>query len=301
MSHQLALPGLDGANPLGFLAALGALRTAADSLALGEVQLSWCASGAWVPLLTTESPCDEDALVEVLGRALQTDDTEAPFALGEDLKASPDVFRAYAVSAARGSSAGRRRTVDFVAAFGCDGIAKEGMIADCELRTMSGAGHQHFLGFMKQLVHITTREHLRSALFSPWVYGDDGPSLRWDPADDRRYALRWKEPSGDKIRTVRGANRLAVEGLSLVPSTPTSEGLRTTGFSGRGATHTFWSWPIWVAPLTLDAVRSVLAHPLLLAPATDTDRLTKIGVAQVFRSQRLTIGKYRNFAPARPV
>jgi hypothetical protein len=65
---------------------------------------------------------------------------------------------------------------------------------------MSGAGHQHLLGFMKQLVRLTTREQVGAALFAQLTSEDEGPSLRWDPQDDRRYALRWKEPSGDKIR-----------------------------------------------------------------------------------------------------
>ena len=191
--------------------------------------------------------------------------------------------------------------MDFVAAFACDGVARDDVVSDSELRTMSGAGHQHFLGFMTQLVHLTTDEHLRRALFSPWTYDDDAPSLRWDPQDDRRYALRWREPSGDKIQTVRGANRLAVEGLSLLPSFPTGGRLRTTGFSGSGARGTFWSWPIWDTPLGMDAIRSVVAHPLLLESVPDAQRLRAIGVVQVFRSQRLTVGKFRNFSPAHPV
>jgi hypothetical protein len=39
----------------------------------------------------------------------------------------------------------------------------------------------------------------------------------------------------------------------------------------------------------------------LSATSNSAEQLAKIGVAQVFRSQRLTVGKFRNFAPAHPV
>ena len=106
---------------------------------------------------------------------------------------------------------------------------------------------------------------------------------------------------GDKIRTVRGANRLAIEGLRLLPAMPADEGLRTTGFSGKGARNTFWSWPIWEIPLSENVVRSLLALRELAEPVPNGDLLTRMGVQQVFRSQRLTVGKFRNLAPARAV
>ena len=298
---QTELVGLDGANPLAFLTALGTLRTLSESDVYGTVRLSWRTVDAWLPIISTEMPCTPDSVVDTLWDALTGDAALEPFALGEDLKVSSAAYTAFALTAYRHSSSRSRRLIDFVAAFACDGIEADGVVRDCELRTMSGAGHQHFLGFMKHLVRATTREQLRAALFAPWIYEDDGPSLRWDPEDDRRYALRWKEPSGDKIRTVRGANRLAVEGLSVLTSMPIARGLRTTGFSGQSARDTYWTWPIWEASIGLDAVRSVLAHPLLLAAYPDSAELAKRGVAQVFRSQRLTVGKFRNFAPARPV
>ena len=305
MSQPLDLPGLDGSNPLGFLAALGVLRTLSESHASTTVKMSWRVTGAWVPTVTTDAPCTEASLLETLDATLSADESLEPFVLGTDLNVSPTVFRDYALDMSARATASRRRAVDFVAAFGCDGVARKAgqkaVIEDCELRTMSGAGHQHFLASMRQLVQITTPEHLRAALFVPWLYQDAPPILRWDPQDDRRYALRWKEPSGDAIRTVRGANRLAIEGLSLMPSAPIGHGLRTAGFSGRGARATFWSWPIWTVPIELDVVRSLLTHPGLVVANPDAAHLSRLGVAQVFRSQRVTVGKFRNFAPAEPV
>src|ERR1035437_5905384 len=110
MSHHLDLTGLDGANPLAFLAALGTLRTVSENHAHGSVKLSWHEAGGWVPLLTTETPCTEDALIDSLFRALRADQVLEPFALGDDLRVSPSVFRAYATAAARSSTADSRRS-----------------------------------------------------------------------------------------------------------------------------------------------------------------------------------------------
>lgn len=197
----------------------------------------------------------------------------------------------------------KRHTCDFIAAFGCDALAdaKNRGILDTALRTMSGAGHQHFLGFMRTLMISTSVEHLRSCLFDKWNYNDPGPSMRWDPMDDRRYALRWKEPSGDPIRTVRGANCLAIIGLTLLPTQPVGDALETTGFTQIPRKGTFWTWPIWGNPASVDVARSLLALRELQEKTPPRHRLSALGVIEVFRSQRITQGKYRNFTTAVPV
>ncbi len=170
------------------------------------------------------------------------------------------------------------------------------------MRTMSGAGHQHFLKFFRELVARTDPEHLRRSLFQDWDYGDEGRglNLRWDPADDRRYALRWDDPSTDPVRTMRGANRLAMEGLPLLPTMPTVRGLATTAFEGFRSRDTFFAFPVWSAPATVDIVRSILARGYWLK-AAGPDTRSAFGVVAMFQSQRITTGKFRNFTPARAV
>jgi hypothetical protein len=62
MSHTLNLTGLDGANPLAFLAALGALRLA-DQVYEGRCRLSWASAGAWVPALEVPDGVTAEGLV----------------------------------------------------------------------------------------------------------------------------------------------------------------------------------------------------------------------------------------------
>ena len=168
---------------------------------------------------------------------------------------------------------------------------------------MGGGGHQDFVKFMNDLAKTTSAEHVCEALFGPWKYADPTPSLRFDPIDDRRYALRWKNPSQDAIQTVRGANRLAIEGIPLLYTAPVRSKLETCGFTGHRSNNTFWSWPIWETPINLDVCRSLLAQRDLITLGIEgsSSNLAQRGVSAVFRAQRITVGKFRNFTPARQI
>ena len=309
MKSELLLVGLDGANPLAFLAALGTLRT----LSLvwpDEVKMSWQQdTGAWRPVLHMTDPTDESTVIQVLTEALGI--KCQAFDLGENLAVPPDRFRDQAIQAQQNASPEDRCWADFLSAFGCEittsqDSKKQTVIQDTELRTMSGAGHQNFLSVVIEISNITTADHLHNSLFEPWQYTDavEKHSMRWDPIDDSRYALRWRNPSGDPSRRSRGnmlgANRLAIEGMPLMPVMPRGSRLRTTGFTGMSSKDTFWTWPIWEPPLGMDAVRSVLALDLVQRPQPRS-QLAATGICEVYKSQRLTIGKYRSFAPAQAV
>jgi hypothetical protein len=311
----LELTGIDGANPLAFLAALGTLRTLSLARPQSEVKMAWMVhKGAWRPALVASLPLNEDDVVAILDEHLSRMADHPALAFADNLNVTPQVFRKFA-NAARAEAMkandadARRIAADFAAAFACDGlVTQDGVVQDTALRTMSGAGHQHFLAFMRSIVKQTGPQHLRKTLFARWTYDDpvSNQTLRWDPADDSRYALRWRDPSGDPARKkgggMLGANRLAIEGLPLVTCAPVGATLKTTGFAGSGARSTFWTWPIWTWPVGLDVCRSLLAHASLLSDVpTEHMHLRALGVAAAFRSQRITVGKFRNFAPATSV
>jgi hypothetical protein len=244
-------------------------------------------------------------IVEKLHSALRGFAGHYVITVAKDLKIPRGVFRKLATRATEDFLTHSDTTaVGMVAAFGCDAVGNEdGMIEDTAFRTMSGAGHQHFLEFMNVLAKETTAEQLREALFGPWHYRDSSPTMRWDAEDDRRYALRWDEPSKDPVRTVRGANLLAIAALPLFPVVPTSsDTVATTGFSGRGSRDTFISWPIWTGWLGLDSTCSLLGFKELQDRSVTSVRFLKpYGVVATYRSQRITLGKYRNFTPAAPM
>ena len=304
----LLLSGLDGSNPLAFLAAVGALRTATLATSSNEWCLRWTTrEGHWTPELRREAPLTPDCLLGLLMPGLKAMKDAPAFRFADNLTVDLQQFRKVAQEAQGASTLEDRRYADFVAAFGCDGLSisdKDRKIQDTALRTMSGAGHQHFLKSMRELVKVTEEAHLRDSLFLLWRYADPRPSLRWDPMDDRRHALRWHDPSDTSrspVRTMRGANRLAIEALPLLPTAPVGRWLHTTGFSPRRDEGVLFTWPIWDVSLSLDSVRSLLSLPELQESQPRQDRLTAIGVTAVFRSQRITQGKYRNFTHAVPV
>lgn len=304
MNEPLILKGLDASNPLAFLAALGTLRSLTQVWPDGDVRLHWGpADGTLRPLLTPPAGVDEGGGLAALIEQLRRVGNCPALTFSNDLAVAPDAFRKAASHAQEHASAQSHIAADFIAAFACDVIAdnKSGIVQDTAWRTMSGAGHQHFLGFMRALAAETTVDHLRSALFAPWTYSDPPPSLRWDPMDDRRYALRWDEPSGDPIRTVRGANALAIQGLPLFPTQPEGGTLATSGFRRIPRQGTFFTWPIWERPLSLDVIQSLLTLRELQNDNPPRQRLGALGIVEVFRSQRITQGKYRNFTQGVPV
>ena len=301
----LLLNGLDGGNPLGYLAAIGVLRVTTNVDSHSNWQVHWEGQkGHWTPVLTGDARITADGLIDLLSPALKEMNGDRSFEFAEDLAISCEDFREVAQSAFDTTSLTDRRFADFIAAFGCESVpisAKDDRIQDTALRTMSGAGHQHFIGSMRELVKVTSSDHLRTSLFERWEYQDPKPSLRWDPIDDRRYALRWREPSGDPPRTMRGASRLAVEALPLLPTAPVATKLHTTGFTQRKREAVRFTWPIWEVPLSVETVRSLLSLSELQNLEPDRKSLIARGVVEVYRSQRITIGKYRNFTPALPV
>lgn len=337
----LMLRGPDGGNPLGFLAALGALRVASLLWPDRRVRMGWRPQGTgWRPVLHAEPAIEAEELVDGLhrycryervregpgagtnaaGRETGKTPVEEAFphlAFAKDLhKMRPADFRALAQAVVDSAGPGAARVyVDFLAAFGCDACETDTGIQDTAFRTMSGAGHQHFLPTMLELARRVEPRHIREALLEPWRYEDPAAKLllRWDPADDRRYALQWRDPSTDRERHTRGsvlgANRLAVEALPLFPCVPTLAAagqplLCTTGFDRQGRV---WTWPIWEDPIGVDACASLLAHPTVQELGeTDPEnrgaiwpRLRLLGVVDVFQSERVSVGYYRNFTPAR--
>lgn len=308
---EVVLSGLDGGNPLGFLASLGAFRVLSQLMPDAGLRLRWVSDGTWKPAVSRLSDLQPSDISTRLHSALAKANSRAEFNVGDDLTIPPSTFREFACEAAKSAEPAGRTTADFVAAFGCDALhsatSEKPIIQDTALRTMAGAGHQHFLGFMRNIVEATTEDSLHKSLFEPWAYDDavQNLTLRWDPLDDVRYALRWRDPSGDPLRRKRGnmlgANRLAIEGVPLLPTIPARGGLGTTGFRGRRSSDTFWTWPIWDSPATLDVVRSLLAIRTLQADNPDRVELRSRGVVEAFRSQRITIGKVRNFTAAESV
>jgi len=304
MTYEVTLTGPDGANPLGFLCALGTVRTLTNAWPEAEVKLSWRQLGAhWRPVLRASRPdlIDKDALVNALYAELKKMDGHPAWHWDDTHNIPMAEYRAFVLKTVVDLTTADRRHADWASALACDALADDkGFVDDTAFRTMSGQGHQHFLKQMRLLQQALQRAHMAEALFG-WRYQDEKLNLRYDPAEDRRHALRWKSPDKDPIKTVWGANRLAVEGLVLHPAFPVNNKLETTGFSGHLKDDTFWTWPVWSGFLGVDVIRSVLALSDLQSETPNHARLAAIGIRDAYRSQRILAGKFRAFTPAQPI
>lgn len=309
MTNTITLTGLRGDNPLAYLAALGTLRVLALANPGNPPRMSWrTKSGAWRPVLHCNRDSNADALAAAVDGALREHCGPEPLQFADNTCIDPAVFRCFAKCAADTATSRDRRLADFAAAFGCEALKdNQGRVQDTALRTMSGAGHQHFLKFARNIRSACTRDHIKRDLFETWQYCDpvQNHTLRLDPLDGARYALRWSDPSGDPSRqqrgSVYGANRLAIEAFPLFACVPRRGVVRTVGFVDDKSNGIRLRWPIWAPPISLDTVRSLLTLPADTSNGAQTQALRARGVVGYFESRRLTVGKFRCFSPARPV
>lgn len=299
----LVLNGINGANPLGFLAAIGTAVVAQSFCP--TVKIAWCEeAGFWRPILDGVSE-ERELFVEQMMLALTHASIKA-FEIDRKLPFAVDAFRLALLDAQSTITIKDRRLADFLAAFGSEMYPgkDKGVFQDSKFRMVrSGdSAGQGLPVYAQSIRKTTTSEALKRTLFCEWDYSDVGFSLRWDPVEDQRYALRWRDPSksgvGQGLGTMLGANCLALEALQLFPVMWKSDYLATTGFNQEK--KTFFSWPIWVGPITLNVVRSLLALGELHSQrALDREKLGRMGIVELYRSQRIAQGQYyNNFAPA---
>jgi hypothetical protein len=305
MSDAITLSALDGANPLGFLTAVGTLRLL--QLASGNiVRMRWERHDAWRPCIEGGGDTHDEVCARVL--AAPHVPIEAVSQLGKNITVDAKTFAQFVDFAA---AAKDRRAADYAAAFGSEVRVddKKDQIQRTDFCFITGSGHQHFIGTMEALAEAVTVEHIRDALFGSWIR-ERGLSMRWDPRDASEYALRWSDPGPEGASAVWGANRLAVEALPLFPTQPTAStfeksrmplmiahGLQTTGFRRERRKWPQFSWPIWTGWATVDTVRSLISLKELQAPDDEFTRggLQERGIEEVYRAQRVRIGQGANF------
>lgn len=366
-THSLELSGIDGANPLGFLAALGTLVTAR---AAGETdaRLRWRRSRTWVPALDALSASDPAKLGERLaeelrGREVASDAEErreaaqtaldeasksikkkrddikkrgltreerraatetevAPLervqdrrrtewlaalknavprpelALGKKIDCTVKEYREHATGFLEQAACATRDPLDFLAAFGSDACVKKNKKEPDEIEPTpfcftTGGGHQYFLECVRKLIAEVSAERVRETLFDPWTYRDPGLSMRWDPVEDKRYALTDLEPAGEGASTVWMANLLAYRGLTLFPCAPNRRGLGTTAWSTPD--NDVFTWPIWEFAASPDMIRSLLQLRELTGEILHPAGLRERGVAEVFRAGRIKVRAGSNY------
>ncbi len=313
--RDLVLSGLDGSNPLGFLAAVGVLRILGDSN--DAIRMAWNATrDGWRPQLTGSGYCREQ--ISSLLHTSVKETCTAVFDVGNEREGKKEsskfpfatdrlvhAFR-HAVEEANVKDC---RDADLLAGLGTDiHPDKKSGAFQCtgfKMVRSGDANGQGMLFYAKALRERLDQRMLERTLFHAWDYQDEGYSLRWDPIEDQPYALRWRDPSksalADGPGTMIAANCLAVEALRCFPVMPIAKQATTTGFQ-RAQRRTMFVWPIWTAPLAVETARSLLSLPDLDKTPLDRSGLAARGVEEVYGAQLVRPNKYySNFAPAVPM
>ena len=194
------LSGLEGTNPLGFLAALGVQVAFAGEYKQPRL---W-----WSDDLTPRAVVDEGFTVErIVDQALSTvarwekgpavnprrpDGSVMP--KGDELKLSPSDIRNYLCSGLSESGDYDDSSGALMSALVAEGsLDKQGAAKPSDLYFT--AGQQKFLDMTRKILRGVTWEEMVGGLVGPWSYGSELPSLGWDIVDDRVYALRANNPS----------------------------------------------------------------------------------------------------------
>ncbi len=293
--RSVSLTGLDGSNPLSFLAALGIVQV------LRNATLYWkCGDNFWRPCIAADAHTEE----ELAARVFRSLDSELgmPWRVNKRLPFGAIEFREEMLKSIRVPDFGRR-VLDLLAAFGSEAIVDDdtGNFQDTAFR-MVRSGDANKCGMPDYACRNAERcreSDIHAALFGPWTYAPK-LSLRWDPGENKEYALQANNPSSESPLCAVGANRLAIEALSLYPTMPGTRGLETVGFTRvRDAKDLEFRWPIWDVPLGIDTIRSLLTCPLLYKAATSVEQLREMGIATVFSARQIRPNQYyRNFTPS---
>jgi hypothetical protein len=293
---EVVLNGLDGANPIGLLAALGVLQVLSDARL--PVRLRWRDDGGWCPVvigaeggldaLVAEIDADRISCVKEPALGLEYDGKS-------DLKPPPAMFRDYLAQLVDRAAPGQRRGVDWAGAFASDIVAdNNGNTKPTALHFT--AGQQQFLKMATELASGVTPDDVRGALAGPWRYDRPLPVMGWDATITRDYALRASNPSNDKKLGVPGADWLALRGLAALPVSPVGSRLRTTGCIGGWKSGRF-RWGLWTVPLNGEMVRSLMR--LEVEGMAAGERMAR-GIGAVFSCaiRRSDQGGYGTFEPA---
>lgn len=296
------LCGLDGTNPLGFLAALGAFRLLSNGNC--SVTMAWHLSNCtWHPIVfgsqvsLSQLGTELHTAIGKLDKSVWSFDNKLPF--------SAACLRQEAYNAVRDASVIKRSLADDVASLGVECWAdKNGdfeVTSLCMVRSGDSKG-QGLLAYGKRIIEITTEKDLQQAVASEWTHEDGQCALRWDPVEDRAYALQWRNPSKVGALSIKGGNCLALLGMRLLPTIPSNRKAETVSFGLKQPKRLSFTWPVWKHPVSIDVATSLLSMPDLQKEQPPRSELECGGIAAVYRSDRvMTSTYYANFTPSHRV
>jgi hypothetical protein len=297
---RIQLSGVDGSNPLGFLAALGLLRIVPGA------KLGFSDDGSFCAFVDVFNENETDVATFISEDAKAAEAENAPWRFTyikaaskkqgpqevADLKPPPHEFKRFLSICVEAWLLGNEEAAGYAAAYGTD-VAVDGKGNTKPTAFHFTAAQQTFLGAVENIRASITHEWVKKSLFEG--HGEKpGSNLRWDPSSERNWALMANNPSGDGTRVDAPLEWLAFRGLPLLPSFPIGKRIITTGIAGRGVEMSF-TWPLWIVPASRHTTKSVIQVDWITNAAGRTAR----GVFAICTSTiRRTSQGFGNFGPS---
>ena len=304
--HKLILHSLYPNNPFNFLVSLGTIRVLDMIEPKSEWELRWN-TNAEIRCKNSEEPTEEeisDLLAEHLGKddpLFESQDIDYGIIMkrknkkdSKSTKANKydqynefmDFIKDLIMNKIDSNNfSSQRRLYDFAASVA---FPDKEEIKDSLFRFVSG-GDVTLFGNANKLVEKINKEKIHTTLFKEWDYLDNGVSMYWDPISLlREHALLIVDPA---LKTsfnpsMHGANRLAVEAISLYPTLYDGKHVRTIGWNDKK-----FVWPIWEEFAGLDEIRGILSTDYSKFKPEELDR---IGL-ELYSSVRITKDKHMRF------
>lgn len=260
---NIQLGGVDGSNPLGFLATLGVLQIVPDA------KLRFAEDGTFQAIIDGLDGGEGSLARCIAGDAKKAESDQAPWRFTymkaatkkqgpqkvADLKPPPGEFKTFLSSCVEAWLTGSEEPVGYAAAYGTD-VAVDGKGNTKPTAFHFTAAQQTFLGAVESIRASITHDWVNMSLFEG--HGEKpGSNLRWDPGAERSWALMANDPGRDGTSVNAPLEWLAFRGLPLLPSFPRGTRITTTGVAGRGVDMAF-TWPLWRIAASRQTVRSVL-------------------------------------------
>ena len=310
----IEMDGLDGSNPLGFLAALGTFRLVSSHEPAATMAWNW-RKGAFRPFFNVSARSSKEDFCQRLLSAGQSMDRiiSSPF-LDSCANAGPiqktgkrgwQDKLCFPLDLYRKESARRLEQADVEA---CAWLPA--LCGDCRpewdketkqqlarwTRLDFTAANQAFIAMLRGIKSACRVEDLLETLFVGPHYKPLGMSMRWDPLDEKRqYAVMDVNPApqAQNALTDLGANFLAIEALPLFPLVPdarASQPCFTDSPGGLGCLQ----WALWHAPVSFDAARSFLTASAPPPSGNENARQFSSNIV-------MPAGYFRSFTASRPI
>ena len=260
---RTVIKGLNGSNPLGFVASVGLLRLLAiqgNHARLGFTEdgafHAWIECNPAVDIPGTVTKDAEAAAGPQPWRLEYAKQEKKGIKVVADLKAPPERFRDFLTSAIDEWVAGRPERSNYAAAYATD-VAVDGKGNTKPTAFHFTAAQQTFLGQVESLRSAIDAEWVRQSLETPDA-SREGSNLRWDPDAERNRALMAKDPGKEKTAVNAPLEWLAFRGMPAFPCVPVGSRVLTCGVTGRRQDELRFHWPLWSCGASYATVRSLL-------------------------------------------